>query len=786
MTSHDHLPHEHEPDYDDRTKRTTDPAKSRSTEIEPAQDRPVLRAVPVEPSPDPVGTGSEVEPVVLDGEVVPEDESRGDPRDHSKGEDQGDDLDDDADDDEDEGDRPAPVPVNPPEQRKRVDLSERARAEAKRAAILPAWLRSTDELRFVAAWLVGYAWHELRFHGLRIPFYLLRLAGHCPRGLARTLRTVARWLMDSEASPLRREAVDRKLFDEYVHLAKLRRDRMVYRTLLIAPLALIVGFLVSVALTAGAVATAAIVLAGVVVFGLIGAPADRPVFGRAVTTHKAPRLTDDLIVRALGGLGISQITQALSAKGQGISFPAPIVRDGPGWRAQVDLPYGVTADDIIEKRKELASGLRRPLSCVWPEPLEDEHEGRLVLWVGDRPLNRTEPPAWPLAKSGQVDLFEPFTFGTDQRQRPVRMLLMFAGILIGAMPRMGKTFAMRVILLACALDPRAELRLFELKGTGDLSPLEPVAHHYASGADDQTLEQAMASAREVYAELETRAARISKQPRDLVPENKVTPKVASNRSLGLHPIVIGVDECQELFSHPTFKDEADRIFTAIVKRGPALGIMPVLATQRPDAKSLPTGISANIGIRYCLKVMGQTENDMVLGTSRYKEGVRATTFSLKDKGIGYLIGGYDNPEAQIARGGKIDAEDAAKIVARARKLRERAGTLSGHAIGELPNTDVPTVSLLEDLIAVTGGEEEAVWSEIACARLAELRPDTYRGWTAKQLADALKPYGIATKQVWASDPTSGEGRNRRGVVRAHLLAAQTKQLDGGQGRASDD
>ena len=141
-----------------------------------------------------------------------------------------------------------------------------------------------------------------------------------------------------------------------------------------------------------------------------------------------------------------------------------------------------------------------------------------------------------------------------------------------------------------------------------------------------------------------------------------------------------IDECQELFSHPDYKDEAARLVEAIIKRGPALGIILVLATQRPDAASLPTGVSANVGIRFCLRVMGQTENDMVLGTSSYKNGLRATTFGPRDKGIGYLVGATDDP--QIVRTAYIDGPAAEAIGARARALREAAGTLSGHALGE--------------------------------------------------------------------------------------------------------
>ena len=40
----------------------------------------------------------------------------------------------------------------------------------------------------------------------------------------------------------------------------------------------------------------------------------------------------------------------------------------------------------------------------------------------------------------------------------------------------------------------------------------------------------------------------------------------------------------------------------------------------------------------CLKVMGQIENDMVLGTSQYKNGIRATMFAFEDKGVFYFAG----------------------------------------------------------------------------------------------------------------------------------------------------
>ena len=69
---------------------------------------------------------------------------------------------------------------------------------------------------------------------------------------------------------------------------------------------------------------------------------------RVVFTRE-PKLTSDIVVRSLAGLGIPSINQALAKHTGTLTFPAPIVRDGPGYRAEVDLPHGVTAADIVER-----------------------------------------------------------------------------------------------------------------------------------------------------------------------------------------------------------------------------------------------------------------------------------------------------------------------------------------------------------------------------------------------------------------------------------------------------
>jgi S-DNA-T family DNA segregation ATPase FtsK/SpoIIIE len=317
------------------------------------------------------------------------------------------------------------------------------------------------------------------------------------------------------------------------------------------------------------------------------------------------------------------------------------------------------------------------------------------------------------------------------------------------------------------------LYVFDLKGTGDLAPLEPVAHRYRAGDEDADIEYAIDAMRQLRSELRRRTKVIRGLPRDLCPESKVTPELAAKSSLGLFPIVVGVDECQLWFEHPIYGAELEEICTDLVKRGPAVAIIVVLATQRPDAKSLPTGISANASTRFCLKVMGQTENDMVLGTSRYKQGIRATTFAWSDKGIGYFVG--EGADARIVHTVYIDATMADTIVARARAAREAAGTITGHSLGETPTSARPSYDLLADVLAVVPASEAKAWNETVVARLAELRPAVYHGWDAEQLTFALKPHAIAVGQVWGTDLHTGKGANRRGITRAHIVAAMTER-----------
>ncbi|WP_369370120.1 hypothetical protein AB1046_15050 [Promicromonospora sp. Populi] len=643
---------------------------------------------------------------------------------------------------------------------------------ADRREVLPDWLKSREAFLATARWAVGYSSHVCAYHAVRLPLYALRLAGRAPIGAGRITSTVWRWAADSENVEVRRALLAATKSDPAAYL-KVRGDaRSVTRrrgALAVFGLATASAAVAGVAVAADPIWQAATAAVALGVLGVVGRNREATIAGNATSSAKIPPLTGDLIKEALVSLRLGSVNSGVRQDERAIRFLS-IVRDGAGFRADIDLPPGATAGEVMEKRSQLASGLRRPIGCVWPEGDPEVHEGRLILYVGDKSLSQSDPTPWPLARKGTVNVFEPFRVGVDQRGRKVDMTLMYASGIVGSIPRMGKTFTLRLLLLAAALDPRVEIHAHDLRGGADLDPLAKVAHYYRSGDDPEDIAALLAGLKAVQKEMRRRYKLIRTLPKDICPEGKVTDALASDKRLGMHPIFMAYDETQVMYEHPTHGAEIRAVAEDIVRRGPAAGIMLWHATQRPDDKSIPTAVSANAVLRICLKVMGWRENDMVLGTGAYKAGINATMFNRTDRGVAYLAGEGNDPV--ILRGDYIDAPTAETIADRARAIREAEGRLTGMAAGDEP-ADTDHSTILDHLLAVWPADDPKwpngkVWGDELAARLAEHKPTFYEGWDAAQVHAAAKRHGVMSKSV-----KHGTGANnvRRGLVRADVVAA---------------
>ena len=109
-------------------------------------------------------------------------------------------------------------------------------------------------------------------------------------------------------------------------------------------------------------------------FALAGRPQGKTITTKAELPAQVQPPDRDVIIRALGSLGIAEINQAL-ATGEFAAIPVA----GPRGRARL-AGRGRPAlwrhgQQVIDRRPQLASGLRRPLGAVWPEPVTNEHAG---------------------------------------------------------------------------------------------------------------------------------------------------------------------------------------------------------------------------------------------------------------------------------------------------------------------------------------------------------------------------------------------------------------------------
>ena len=296
--------------------------------------------------------------------------------------------------------------------------------------IVPGWLRSWSEFTDTAYGAIKRLAHRSGWHGVRLPLYVLRLALMAPRGLYRVLRSIWRVVFDTEARPLRLNHIDRLETKEFVQLERLRREKVRNR--------LIVASVLGVPLIAGAVVAWfllpvwvlwAVAGGAVEVLGWIGKPIDKPIAKSATLTPGAPGpLRAPHAMRALCNLNIAGMRDP-----EQIGLLADVARIRGGYQLDLELPAGVAASSVLEKRSQLSAALRRELGCVWPST-GHRHEGHLRLIVRDLPMAKAKQAQWPLLKDGTVDVFKPAPLATDQQDMwvPLRLATTCGVIGVGA------------------------------------------------------------------------------------------------------------------------------------------------------------------------------------------------------------------------------------------------------------------------------------------------------------------------------------------------------------------
>lgn len=608
----------------------------------------------------------------------------------------------------------------------------------ERRPIVPASLRTAAGRQALASAAVGMVTHGALWHLSRTPIYLGKVALFAPWGLLRLMGKQLKWALHPELTAMMRQAAAGGELDRGESLAKrTAQARQARFALLGVELVAVLVVSLLLAYVAPWWAPWAVGTALVPLLAWVGNTSEKGIIEHAWNPSRYVRLTAELTRQAL-------MAARVGIKDPGhIKFEKEIYRDGPGYTAQVSLPVGVIAADVIENRPYLAAGFQLPEAQVWPEPVKGAHPGVLAVWVADRPVDRMPQLKTPLLTCDALDFWGPLPWGQDVRMREVFWRLDERNSLFGGMPGSGKTLAARNVALAAAMDPLVVFAISELKGSGDFDSMEALCGHgmYASGADDRAKERTLDILLWLDAECERRGPLIRKwAAKGLNSQNKLNRAIAEADD-SLAPIVAVFDEIQELFTDPEHGKQAKALAISVVKRGRSLGIHMIPATQRIDKESVPKGLSSNITSRLALAVPSHIETDLILGTGAYSRGARPTAFvAPADErnpwaGWGYLAG-----KDQPVRASYIDNPTAEAIVTRARSLR---GDRTAMSMQAREQRDV-----LADVLRVFShtGRPALHWQRLAELMAAEM-PEAYSGVTADAVSALVRGFEVESVNV---------------------------------------
>ncbi|MBA0126722.1 cell division protein FtsK, partial [Haloechinothrix sp. YIM 98757] len=450
----------------------------------------------------------------------------------------------------------------------------------------------------------------------------------------------------------------------------------------------------------------------------------------------------------------------LIGQDEGLRLVERPTRQGHGWAVTVDLPATRKAADVIQRRDALASALAVDEVQLLIERVRGSggHAGRVALWVADADPYDTPPARTPLVDAARWDVWRPVPFGRDARDRPVTLPLVWTSLLVGAIPRQGKTFATRLAAAGMILDPHTRLYVADFKAGKDWDAAQTVAHRFLSGDEPDHVLTLRDWLTELVGEVQSRYRRMRTLDDATCPESKITPTMARDTALDMPITALVIDEVQVPLEDRTPITAGGRKLTAgehlgelltwLAKKAPAAGVILILATQRPDSKTIPSGLRAVLGSRFALRVMDWRDSNIILGEQMNTRGHDASRLLAAHKGVGILRpdGEADTPGDELAttvRTYYMAGQDWRTICQRGHALREAEGTLTGHATGNEPvpridhATAATAISTRSDTAAGTAGLPEPLAS-VADYLAEDLHPEHGRTFIpTAELLDAL-------------------------------------------------
>ena len=465
-------------------------------------------------------------------------------------------------------------------------------------------------------------------------------------------------------------------------------------------------------------------------------------------------IDERMISQALAHLGISPLDRFFKNGGE-LTYTVPARVDGEGTFAQIRLPMGATADMVAAKRTTLAANLGRAALETWST--QGEEAGLLDLWIADKGKLGGGAGPWPLLHAGTVDVFEGVPIGKTQRGQVIYGQFFERNWIVGGRPGQGKTALVRILVLGACLDPTAELWVFVIAQNTDFKPFGPRLTRYQVGMGPDVAAAAVQALADLFSEMERRGKLLATLPGSPPATSR---RLADKPALGLHPLICVISECHELFGHPTHGEQAEKLAISVIKQGRKFGITLILDTQSPTATSIPKEVTRNTSCGVAFSVADHIANDGLLGSGKYRAGIRATDLRMHaDRGTSVMVGVSD-ATFELVRGFYVPYSDGVDmvtpVVTRAMTAIDQLRRTGGPTPGD-DDQDYEADHLANVQVALRG--ERRVRTQVVLTRLAELNPAVYEGWTFQDLSAALADYDIepvksgGVKVVRATDVT---------------------------------
>jgi DNA segregation ATPase FtsK/SpoIIIE, S-DNA-T family len=311
---------------------------------------------------------------------------------------------------------------------------------------------------------------------------------------------------------------------------------------------------------------------------------------------------------------------------------------------------------VVAHVPAIESGLGTRPGAVRVEP-DPAHAGRAMIRV-----LATDPHATAIPWTGPSvrSITQPITLGVFEDATPVRVSFLRRHGLLGGIAGSGKSGILNVIVANLAACADVVLWGIDLKGGMELRPWVACLDRLATTPAEATQLQ-----RDAVGILEARAKAMGEGS-----ERVWNPSPQ-------HPaLIIITDEYAELAENaPLAADAAD----SVARRGRALAVTELAATQRPTQKAMGKGaLRSQMDIRIALRVRERRDTDLILGQGMLAAGWHAHTLDAPGK---FLISaeGLDHPRR--ARGFLVTDEDVVTEAARWAPIRPPLDDLSAAAVG---------------------------------------------------------------------------------------------------------